>query len=91
MLSKKDERIVFLTPFHSGCSAVNEALEAGVIVEVFSETALHLCNYEGILRCYEDTGAEVPTYLLRIDGKFNAGENPYGYEDKADLHYQDLV
>jgi glycogen synthase len=91
MLSKKNERIVFMTPFHSGCSAVNEALETGVIVEVFSETALHLCNYEATLRCYKDTGAEVPTYLLRIDGNFNAGENPYGYVDKTDLLYDSLA
>jgi glycogen synthase len=91
MLRKQNERVICLTPFHSGCSAVNEALRTGTLTEVFSETVLHLCNYEGVLSCYKDNDSEVPTYLLRIEGRFNAGENPYGYSDKTDLLYDSLA
>ncbi|MBN1603221.1 MAG: glycogen/starch synthase [Chitinispirillaceae bacterium] len=91
MLSKRNERVVCFTPFHSGSSAVREALKSGVLTEVFSDTVLHLCNYEGVLSCYKDNGSEVPTYLLRIDGRFCAGENPYDYSDKKELLYDSLA
>ncbi|HEX2959487.1 MAG TPA: glycogen/starch synthase [Chitinispirillaceae bacterium] len=91
MLKKCNEQIVCLTPFHSGCAAVKEALRAGVLTKVLSEMVVHLCNYECVLNCYKDSTSEIPVYFLQIEGRFNAGENPYGYENKTELLYDALA
>jgi glycogen synthase len=91
MLKKCNERIVCLTPLHTGCTAVKEALKTGILTKVLSETKLHLCNYEGDLNCYKDSTSDIPVYFLEIEGRFNAGENPYGYENKTDLLHDALA
>lgn len=80
-LVENGEKVIFLTPFHSGNSAVLKARDEGVLKLKFSDAVFHLCNYEGMLNCYEDTSSEIPSFHLEIKNHFNAGDNPYFYDD----------
>jgi glycogen synthase len=90
-LHRMNEKVIFISPFHSGCNAMNEARRSGVLVEVFSSEVFHLCNYEGVLTCYQDSNSEIPSYYLNIEGRFNAGENPYGYSNETELLLDSLT
>jgi glycogen synthase len=80
-LVENDERVIFITPFHSANSAVLKARDKGILKLKFSDAVFHLCNYEGVLNCYEDTSSDIPSFQLEIKNHFNAGDNPYLYED----------
>lgn len=80
-LVENGEKVIFLTPFHSANSAVLKARDKGVLKLKFSDAVFHLCNYEGVLNCYEDTSGDIPSFHLEIKNHFNAGDNPYLYDD----------
>jgi glycogen synthase len=80
-LVENNEKVIFLTPFHSANSAVLKARDKGILKLKFSDAVFHLCNYEGVLNCYEDTSSVIPSFHLEIKNQFNAGENPYFYDD----------
>lgn len=90
-LNTLGERVVFLTPFHGASKAVLRARDNGTLKLKFSKVVFHLCNYEGVLNCYEDTSTDTPTYHLEVEGQFNAGDNPYLYEDPEKLLLDSLV
>ena len=66
-------------------SAMKAAHREGLFTPSFSGARFHLCGFETEFTCYGDGSAELPTYYLRIPGRFTAGENPYGYEDPEEL------
>lgn len=80
-LVRMGEKVVFLTPFHSANSAVLKARDEGLLRLKFSDAVFHLCNFEGVLNCYEDITSDIPSFHLEIKNHFNAGDNPYLYVD----------
>lgn len=90
-LRKTKENVIFVTPFHAKNKQMQSALKEGVLKPRFKDKIFHLCNYEGVLSCYEEPKAEIPTFFLEIKGRFSAGDNPYGYEDKNELLLDSLA
>lgn len=90
-LVQTGEKVVFLTPFHAGNKAVIKAAAEGVLKPRFTKAVFHLCNYEGVLNCYEDTSCEIPSFHLEIEGHFNAGDNPYLYDDSEKLLFDAMA
>lgn len=84
-LRELGERVIIITPFHAGHSAMKAALKAGLFETCFLDAGVRLCGYEAALACYRDTSAEIPAYYLSIPGRFGAGENPYAYGDRNEL------
>jgi glycogen synthase len=84
-LKKKGERVLFISPFHSGHSGMRDVLKAGLLEICFKDVPFHLCDFESTLTCYRDTSAEIPSYYLAVPGRFCAGENPYAYKDHNNL------
>lgn len=84
-LKEMGENVVFLTPFHSGCRSVQKARDEGVLKLKFSKAVVHLCDFEGIINCYEDTSSVIPSFHLEVEGFFNAGDNIYIYKDSEKL------
>jgi glycogen synthase len=84
-LKKMGERVVFLSPFHDCHPAMKAAHKEKLFTRVFGPTRFNLCDYETEVSCFVDTSAELPTYYVRIPGRFTAGDNPYGYENPESL------
>ena len=57
----------------------------------FAETPVRVCGYVGKVCCYEEVNAAVPTFHIGIDGRFMAGDNPYGYSDPEYLTFDALA
>lgn len=85
MIQKKNEKIVFISPYHQGSTAVKKAFDAGLFKVIFTNVVFHLCDYEGIVSCFQDTSSDIPSYFIKIEGCFCAGDNPYGYDDQSKL------
>ncbi|MBN1308582.1 MAG: glycogen/starch synthase [Chitinispirillaceae bacterium] len=90
-LRKQGEKVLLLTPLHCGCSAVSKAIAENELVRRFAGVEVHFGNYSCTVSCYQERGAAVPTYHIGVDGRFRAGENPYGYADQNELLYDSLV
>ncbi|NLD98829.1 MAG: glycogen synthase [Fibrobacter sp.] len=80
-LTSIHEKVIFITPFHAANTSVQDAFKRGLLKVNFKDIVFHLCNYKGVLTCYEDTTAKIPTYHLKINGHFEAGDNIYHYQD----------
>ena len=90
-LSELGERAMVMTPFHAGHRSMNAAFDAGLLETCCADVPFRLCDYEATLTCYRDTSTEIPSYYLSVPGRFNAGENPYSYEDRNDLLLDSLA
>ncbi|HMA65683.1 MAG: glycogen/starch synthase [Fibrobacterota bacterium] len=90
-LQKLSEKVLFFTPLHSKNTNTQDALRCGKLVPVFTKKILRICNYQGVLSCYEHVDAPYKSYFLEVDGRFYAGDNPYAYEDKTELLIDSLA
>jgi glycogen synthase len=90
-LSKRKEKVLFVTPFHSENSQMQKALQTGQLKERFKNKVFHLSNFEGVLSCYQAVSSEYPAFYLEINDRFCAGDNPYGYSDSNDLLLDSLA
>lgn len=84
-LQKLNENVLFFTPLHSKNTKTQDAIKNGKLVPVFSGKTLRICNYQGIVSCYEYSNVPFKSYFLEVDERFCAGDNPYAYEDKTEL------
>ncbi len=90
-LSKLKEKVIFFSPFHSQNTRMRDALKNGLLQICFENEAFRLCNYQGTLTCYKQVSTDFPTYFLKIEERFFAGENPYAYIDKMELLLDSLA
>jgi len=90
-LEKLNEKVIFITPFHTKNIRTQEALEKGLLKPVFTKKSFNICNYHGELTCFEHVGAQYSSYFLKIEDRFFAGDNPYAYEDKNELLLDSLA
>jgi len=84
-LTAHGERVVVMTPLHTGVGEVREALKNGTLVRAASDIRINMCRFQAVADCYSEKDAPVPTYHVGINGRFCAGENPYGYADSRFL------
>jgi len=90
-LRKAGEKVLLITPLHQGNSAVKNAIASGELIERFTGVKAHICNFSCMIRCYEEVNAAVSTLHIGIEGHFNAGENPYGYDNRETLLFDTLA
>ena len=85
------ENVLFLTPLQINNATVKREIENGTLIKCFDNESFHLCDYEGVMGCYQDKTLKVPSYHLYLEGHFSAGDNPYGYEDPQMLLLDSLA
>jgi glycogen synthase len=90
-LEKMGERVLFFTPYHSGCQGVRSARKAGLLERRFCDVPFSCGSYSGVFSCYRDTSVDLPSYFIEIPGRFSAVENPYGYENPDELLLDSLA
>jgi len=84
-LARQEERVVVVTPLHRGSAKVIKAIEEGALVRALPDFEVNVCSFTTTVSLYEEVGATVPTYNIGIEGRFTAGDNPYGYAQHDDL------
>lgn len=90
-LAEAGESVVLLTPLHRNNPVVQKAIATGALRERCTGLTVRICNYACIVCYYEEVDAQVPTWHIGVEGRFLAGENPYGYTDPEALLLDALV
>ncbi len=90
-LRKQGEKVLLLTPLHLGCDAVKKAIASGKLARRSSGREVNVCNFSGNVSCFEEVDAPVPTWHIGVNGRFCAGDNPYGYSDPEELLFDTLA
>lgn len=90
-LHNQGEKVMVLTPLHIKNRAIRKAMRTGALKECFSDLPVSVCQFSAKVSCYEEVDASFPTYHIGIDGRFRAGDNPYGYEDSDELLLDSLA
>jgi glycogen synthase len=89
VLKQSGARVVFFTPFHINNKAIREAAAAGHFAEIFRSVAT-ITGVSREVTCYQDSTADISSYFVKIDGLFDAEEDPYHYSDPVNLLFDSL-